>query len=359
MTCEWDSYAQKTYKANWRSPSEHVFVDDIKQITQPKKNEETALAGAKQLASVKKSVPDHHMLLAGFPCQPFSIAGVSKKNALNRAHGFDCEDQGQLFFDICRILAAKQPAIAVLENVKNLKSHDKGNTFRVITEMLTNLPAHHETLFNTKTKGTYSGYWIANLDDAKPDNKIIDGKNFVPQHRERVILLCVRKDLADNSKLKEAFDLSKIRKPDARKTLEDILDTNTSVEDKYTLTPKLWKYLEDYALKHKAKGNGFGYGMVYRDKKDSVARTLSARYYKDGSEVLINQDDVGRRPRRLTPQECARLMGFVEKGERFRIPVSDTRGYKQFGNSVVVPVFGAIAELIEPHLDGIIKSEKA
>lgn len=224
--------------------------------------------------------------------------------------------------------------------------------------MLTNLPAHHDTLFSTKSRGAYSGYWIANLDDTKPDYKIIDGQHFVPQHRERVILLCIRKDLAEISKLKEVFDLSNIKKPESRKKLKDILDSNESVEEKYTLTPKLWKYLEDYAIKHKAKGNGFGYGMVYRNDKNSVARTLSARYYKDGSEILINQDEIKKRPRRLTPQECARLMGFVDKSERFRIPVSDTRAYKQFGNSVVVPVFSAIAALIEPNLDKIVRSEK-
>ena len=355
LTCEWDEYAQKTYKANWKNSADHTFVSDIKSITQPDSDSgEKKLSGTKQSNFIKKAMPNHDVLLAGFPCQPFSIAGVSKKNALNRAHGFECEDQGQLFFDICRILSVKQPPIAILENVKNLKSHDKGNTFRVITEMLTNLAQHQSTLFGSDINKKTSGYWIANLNADRPDPKVIDGQLFVPQHRERIVLVCIREDLIKKLALENAIDLKNIKNKSSPLTLKDVLDTNREVDDKYTLTPKLWKYLEDYAVKHKAKGNGFGFGMVYRNKKNSVARTLSARYYKDGSEVLVNQDDVSKRPRRMTPQECARLMGFVKKGEQFNIPVSDTRGYKQFGNSVVVPVFRAVAELINPHLDEII-----
>lgn len=355
LTCEWDEYSKKTYSANWKSCPEHQFASDIKNITQPKDLEGTKLTGKKQVNHINRSMPNHDVLLAGFPCQPFSIAGVSKKNALNRAHGFDCEDQGQLFFDICRILSAKQPPIAVLENVKNLKSHDKGTTFKVITEMLTNLPEHQSTLFGSSINKNAQGYWIANLNDDKPDSKVIDGQHFVPQHRERIVMLCIRKDIVARLALQNKVNLRNIEKPEKALTLKDILEPNSTINEKYTLTPKLWKYLKDYAKKHKAKGNGFGYGMVYRNKKGSIARTLSARYYKDGSEVLVNQDDIGTRPRRLTPQECARLMGFVQKGEHFKIPVSDTRGYKQFGNSVVVPVFQAVANLIDPHLDSIIE----
>lgn len=366
LTCEWDDYAQKTYKANWKSSAEHQFVSDIKTITQPKDKDGDPKTGRKQANHIGKVMPDHDILLAGFPCQPFSIAGVSKKNALNRVHGFDCPDQGQLFFDICRILAVKQPPIAVLENVKNLKSHDKGTTFKVIKEVLSSLPDHQETLFSRKIfkKGDKQAYWIANLDDNKtPDPKVIDGKHYVPQHRERIVLLCIRADIVDKLMLDQKIDLRDIPRPAVRSSLMDILDPNSKVNDKYTLSPKLWNYLRNYAAKHKAKGNGFGYGMVKRNKVD-VTRTLSARYYKDGSEVLINQDDMKKnlakdgRPRRLTPQECARLMGFVTKDGHFNIPVSDTRAYKQFGNSVVVPVFQAVADLIGPHMELILKANR-
>jgi DNA (cytosine-5)-methyltransferase 1 len=363
LTCEWDEYAQKTYKANWKSCDEHQFIGDIKSITQPKDKNGATKSGKSQAKHIEKVMPDHDVLLAGFPCQPFSIAGVSKKNALKRAHGFDCEDQGQLFFDICRILTVKQPPVVLLENVKNLKSHNKGTTFQVIKEVLSNLPDHQETLFKKKILKDKRAYWIANLHDDKPDPKIIDGAHFVPQHRERIVLLCIREDIVEQLGLHKKIDLRNIDKPEKRPTLMDILEPNEDIDDKYTLTPKLWEYLYNYAAKHKAKGNGFGYGMVKRNKAD-VTRTLSARYYKDGSEVLINQDDMKNhetkdgRPRRMTPQECSRLMGFATKEEHFNIPISDTRAYKQFGNSVVVPVFQAVADLIAPHMDLILKKNK-
>jgi DNA (cytosine-5)-methyltransferase 1 len=333
LTCEWDDYAVRTYKANWGSCPEHKFVKDIKSLTQPQDIPESEI-----LDSIDREIPDHDVLLAGFPCQPFSIAGVSKKKALGRSHGFECEDQGQLFFDILRILEAKKPKFIVLENVKNLKSHDKGNTFKVI-----------------KSKLVEAGYWIANLDDEKPDPKIIDGANFLPQHRERIVLIGFRKDIAERLNAYETFDLRNIKDyyPKKRPQLRDILDKHSEVDPKYTLTPKLWEYLQNYAFKHKQKGNGFGFGLVKRSSKQTT-RTLSARYYKDGSEILIDQEGLKRsegRPRRLTPQECARLMGFYKKGEPvFKIPVSDTRAYKQFGNSVIVPVFEAIAKLMKPYI---------
>jgi DNA (cytosine-5)-methyltransferase 1 len=362
LTCEWDDYAQKTYKANWKSIKEHRFVSDIKTITQPTGKDGRPLTGKAQANHIEKSMPEHDVLLAGFPCQPFSIAGVSKKNALNRVHGFDCPDQGQLFFDICRILTVKQPPVAVLENVKNLKSHNKGTTFEVIKEVLSNLPEHQEILFKKTIFKSKQAYWIANLNDDKPDPKIIDGTHYVPQHRERIVLLCIRADIAESLSLADKINLKNIVKPKKRPTLHDILEANSKVDEKYTLTPKLWEYLYNYSAKHKAKGNGFGYGMVKRNATD-VTRTLSARYYKDGSEVLINQNDMKKnkhkdgRPRRMTPQECSRLMGFVTKEERFNIPVSDMRGYKQFGNSVVVPVFQAVADLIAPHIEAIVTNE--
>jgi len=362
LSCEWDDYAEKTYRANWKSHKNHKFVSDIKSITQPADEGGIAIRGRGQLKHIDQTMPKHDLLLAGFPCQPFSIAGVSKKNSLKRAHGFDCEDQGQLFFDICRILSVKQPAIAILENVKNLKSHDKGTTFQVIKQFITNLGEHQKRLFNYSGSNEVKGYWIANLNEDKPDPKIIDGKRFTPQHRERIILVCIRSDIAQRLSIEKKIDMKNVISPTKRYSLMDILDPNDAVDKKYTLSPKLWEYLTNYAKKHKAKGNGFGFGMVKRNNEDTT-RTLSARYYKDGSEILINQDDIcdvsnlEHRPRRMTPQECARLMGFAIKGEKFNVPVSDTRAYKQFGNSVVVPVFRAVADMLAPHLDDILKDE--
>jgi len=253
---------------------------------------------------------------------------------------------------VARIIDAKRPTAFVLENVKNLKSHDKGNTFRVIKEALTEL-----------------GYWVADLDvNGSKDPKIIDGKHFTPQHRERIVLVGFRKDLG----LHEGFTLNNVAAfyPEQKITFSDLLEPEEQVDPKYILTPKLWSYLYEYAKKHQAKGNGFGYGLVNPDNPSTVARTLSARYHKDGSEILIdrgwdmalaetdfnNEQNQQNRPRRLTPRECARLMGFEQPGKYdFKIPVSDTQAYRQFGNSVVVPVFAAVAKLMWPFL---MKAEK-
>lgn len=269
---EWDAYAQKTYLANFPDTPMHGDITKI----------------------APGDVPDHDLLIAGFPCQPFSIAGVSKKKSLGRAHGFDDPTQGTLFFNIRAIIAAKRPRAFVLENVKNLKSHDRGNTYAVIMKTLRDL-----------------GYHV-------PEPRILDGRHFVPQHRERIFIVGFR-DPHD-------FSFPELRK--GSRTLSSVLEKTP--EARYTLSDKLWAYLQAYAAKHRAKGNGFGFGLV---GPDDIARTLSARYYKDGSEILIQQR--GRNPRRLTPRECARLMGFPSS---FEIPVSDTRAYKQFGNSVVVPL---------------------
>ena len=285
---EWDAYAQRTYLANF--PLTPIFGDI------------TRIAPAE--------IPDHDLLIAGFPCQPFSIAGVSKKNSLGRAHGFNDPTQGTLFFNIRAIIAAKRPRAFVLENVKNLKSHDGGNTYRIILDVLRNDLGYHV-----------------------PEPQILDGRAFVPQHRERIFIVGFRDE--------HDFKFPGLGK--APHTLEEILDLNSRVEPRYTLSDKLWDYLQRYAAKHRAAGNGFGFGKVGRG---GVARTLSARYYKDGSEILIDQ---GRKnPRRLTPRECARLMGFPE---RFQIPVSDTRAYKQFGNSVVVPLVEAVCREVVVALD--------
>lgn len=337
FTSEWNPYAVRTYKANhFSDPSHHQFNSDIREITLSDKPE---VPEDEAYRNIDLKIPDHDVLLAGFPCQPFSIAGVSKKNSLGRKHGFECDAQGTLFFDVARIIAVKRPVAFVLENVKNLKSHDKGNTFRVIMKALDEL-----------------GYVVADAEhNGSDDPKIIDGSHFVPQHRERIVLVGFRKDLG----LHEGFTLRDIVKqyPKKKPVLGDILDAE--YDPKYILTPKLWAYLFNYSIKHKAKGNGFGYGLV---SEQHVSRTLSARYYKDGSEILIDRGfnpalDLDHptnqkyRPRRLTPRECARLMGYDAPGKpTFKMPVSDMQTYKQFGNSVVVPVFRAVAMMMKDRI---------
>lgn len=344
LTSEWNKFAVKTYRANYHcDPAHHTFNEDIRELTlSDKENISEDVA----YRHIDAAVPDHDVLLAGFPCQPFSIAGVSKKNALGRAHGFECKTQGTLFFDVARILAVKRPAAFLLENVKNLKSHDKGRTFKVIAETLDEL-----------------GYWVSDMvHPVGKDPKIIDGQHFVPQHRERVVLVGFRKDL----KVHEGFSLKDVSKhyPKVKPKLGHILEEK--VDNKYILTPKLWEYLFNYSIKHKEKGNGFGYGLV---SEDSVTRTLSARYHKDGSEILIDRGfdprksidtakNLKNRPRRLTPRECARLMGYDRPDQSdFKIPVSDTQAYRQFGNSVVVPVFAAVAQLMKPRILAAKKSK--
>ena len=337
FTSEWNKFSVKTYKANhYCGGKDHSFNSDIRNITLshlPEISDEDAYAHIDQL------IPDHDVLLAGFPCQPFSLAGVSKKNSLGRMHGFECDAQGTLFFDVCRIIKAKRPVGFVLENVKNLKSHDKGRTFQVICEALDEL-----------------GYDVADVAATKgPDPKVIDAAHFVPQHRERIVLAGFRRDLD----VFNEFTLKDVRKyfPTDKATFGDILEPE--VDAKYILTPKLWEYLYNYAKKHREKGNGFGFGLT---RPHNTARTLSARYHKDGSEILVDrgfsdtlsfhdEKNMENRPRRLTPKECARLMGFNGPSESsFVIPVSDTQAYRQFGNSVVVPVFKAVASVMKSRI---------
>ncbi len=434
FTCEWEQRARRTYLANHYvgeselpyflddetdNPEQNSSLMDITRITQ---SGNSKLTEEEKRESILKHIPEHDVLLAGFPCQPFSLAGVSKKNSLGRAHGFDCDTQGTLFFDVEQILLARKPKFFVLENVKNLKSHDKGNTFATIIRSLDR-----------------AGYWVAdisgegndieeailNVRKRKPEPAIIDGANFTPQHRERIVLVGVRKDLVEEDNRIKQFSLSNIEMPENRYSVAEILCKLSEEEiQKYTLTPNLWNYLYHYALKHQTKGNGFGFGLIDPTNPDAVTRTLSARYYKDGSEILINHsglspeylirnrefgirknqereaaatvfaerfkanhpecseiqykaaikegeakydaehgryaeefDSLYKTPRRLTPQECARLMGF-EKPEfdrdeydtDFRIVCADTAAYKQFGNSVVVPVFRAVARLLLPYI---------
>lgn len=276
---EWNKFSQQTYQVNFQDKP----MGDITKID--------AL-----------EIPDHDILTAGFPCQPFSIAGVSKHNALGNKHGFEHPTQGTLFFEIVRILKAKQPQAFILENVKNLTSHNKGKTFKIIWETLT------EEL-------GYSIYY-----------QVIDASALVPQHRKRVFIVGFKRSIA--------FKFPEF--PSLNPKLKDILEPK--VDDKYTLTDKLWQYLQDYAEKHRKKGNGFGYGLA---DLEGVSRTLSARYYKDGSEILIPQTN--KNPRRLTPRECARLMGFPDN---FIIPVSDNQAYRQFGNALVPAIVEAIGKQV-------------
>jgi DNA (cytosine-5)-methyltransferase 1 len=289
FSSEWDKYSQKTYKA-WYGETPH---GDIREI-----------------AKMPSEIPDHDVLAAGFPCQPFSIAGVSKRQSLGMAHGFECATQGNLFFQLAAIVNAKRPPVLFLENVKNLQSHDQGRTWNVISETLKDL-----------------NYWVF--------PQVIDAAGWVPQHRERVYLVCFDKKEFPQ---KPPFEFPS--KPQGKKPrLQDILEPDP--DPKYTLTEHLWNYLQRYAEGHRAKGNGFGFGLV---DPESVSRTLSARYYKDGSEILIPQGP-NKPPRRLTPKECARLMGFDERYQN-HIVVSDTQAYKQFGNAVVPKVVEAVGRQI-------------
>jgi DNA (cytosine-5)-methyltransferase 1 len=320
FTSEWDKYARQTYAANFPCRPDHVFAGDITKVKED-------------------DIPDHDLLLAGFPCQPFSIAGVSKKNSLGRRHGFKDKTQGTLFFDVARIIAAKRPRAFLLENVKNLLRHDKGRTFEVIHTVL------EDEL----------GYNLA--------FQVIDARPWVPQGRQRLVIVGLDSMYFGPT---TCFDFDTVRTPRRSPTMSKVLHPEdgsekievpytfgplAEVDDRYVLSSHLWRYLKDYAKKHQDAGNGFGFGLV---GPDDVARTLSARYYKDGSEILVSRGP-RHNPRRLTPRECARLMGFPDS---FVIPVSDTQAYRQFGNSVVVPKMTAIATALSPLLMGIQSSRK-
>ena len=284
-SCEWDSYAQKTYKA-WFG---EIPEGDIRRID-------------------PKDIPDHDIMAAGFPCQPFSIAGVSKKKSLGRAHGFKDQTQGTLFFYLATIAEIKRPPIIVLENVKNLISHDQGRTWSVIKSTLEELK-----------------YRVF--------HKIIDASAWVPQHRERIFIVCFDKKIFGDEP-PFAFPQNPTKRVPKFK---EILDP--SPDSRYTLSDHLWRYLQEYAKSHREKGNGFGYGLA---EMDGISRTLSARYYKDGSEILIQQNR-GKNPRRMTPREAARLMGFDDS---LKIVVSDTQAYRQFGNALVPAVAEAVGKEI-------------
>lgn len=300
FTSEWDRWSNETYRANFADGEDHLMVGDIRPY-----------------GADPSLIPEFDVLLAGFPCQPFSLAGVSKKNSLGRAHGFADEKQGNLFFEIERIIRHHQPAAFLLENVKHLQRHDKGRTFEVIRRTL------EDDL------------------DYRIDFRIVSSEPWVPQKRERIFIAGFRKDVGFSFR-----DFDRMIPPaNEWPKLGSVLQSHNEIEAKYTLTPRLWEYLQDYRAKHEQAGNGFGYSLF---GPGDVARTLSARYHKDGSEILIAQK--GTRPRRLTPVECARLMGFAHGNREWHIPVSDTQSYRQFGNAVVVPVVEAIARYMEPSI---------
>ncbi|AKM11536.1 cytosine methyltransferase [Croceicoccus naphthovorans] len=307
FTSEWDRWSNQTYAKNFADGDDHVMAGDIKPY-----------------GADPSLIPGFDVLLAGFPCQPFSLAGVSKKNSLGRAHGFDDEKQGNLFFDIEAILRHHRPAAFLLENVKHLQRHDRGRTFEVIR----------------RTLDDDLGYAI--------DWRVISSQPWVPQKRERIFIAGFRKDVGFSFD-----DFASMIPPEKEwPTLGSILQSHNEVDAKYTLTPRLWEYLQDYRKKHEKAGNGFGYSMF---GPGDVTRTLSARYHKDGSEILIAQK--GTRPRRLTPVECARLMGFAYGDRVWDIPVSDTQAYRQFGNAVVVPVVEAVARYMEPAIMRMLADE--
>lgn len=296
---EWDKFSALTY-TSW-TEFNHLNTNDLREI------------------DYINDIPSHDILCGGFPCQPFSIAGVSKKNSLGREHGFQDPEQGNLFFALCKVVEAKKPSILVLENVKNLRSHDKGKTWKVIEESIDAL-----------------GYEMK--------SKVIDASAWVPQHRERIFMVCFNRKNFTEAEI-DAFQFPE--GPKRQQILDSILDSKP--DKKYMLTDNLWKYLQTHAAKHKAAGNGFGFGLANRNE---VSRTLSARYYKDGSEILIMQPR-WKNPRRLTPAEAARLMGFDARlakfmGHQTGFPqvCSDMQSYKQFGNSVCPLVVEALGNQI-------------
>lgn len=272
FTSEWDKHSQITYKANFGETPKG-------DITKIKENE----------------IPPHNVLLAGFPCQPFSNAGLKK--------GFD-DIRGTLFFDIARIVKFHQPELLLLENVKGFKIHEKGKTFQTVKSKLEDM-----------------GYEVF--------AEVLNARDFgVPQNRERIYIVAINKKKIKNIKFKHPTPPKKPVK------LGDILEKK--VDPKYTISDKLWAGHQRRKVEHRKKGNGFGYSLF--NAKSPYTSTISARYYKDGSEILIEQKN--KNPRKLTPREASRLQGFPNT---FVIPVSDNQAYKQFGNSVAVPVIEAVA----------------
>lgn len=319
FSSEYDKYSQLTYEAFFGEKPTFTSIHPVEPPGDITKIPPTL-------------IPDHDILTGGFPCQPFSLAGVSKKRSLGRPTGFQDPTQGTLFFNVKEIIMAKQPKAFLLENVKNLKSHDQGNTCRIIERTLKDL---NYTIFS----------------------KIIDANGWVPQHRERIYLVGFRNSGTNQDWRIDTFDeFYDLVPPDPPVTLESIIEDD--VPDKYTLKEKTWNTLERHKHYHAEKGNGFGYSVIGPPYEGKSSRTISARYHKDGAEILIDQSHLNKLPRRLTPYEASGLMGFPDSFRGFFSrkpgiiqPVSDTQAYRQFGNSVAVPVVTAIASLIVGKLD--------
>ncbi len=312
FTSEWDKFAQKTYAANFGElPHGDITKIPVDQI------------------------PEHDVLLAGFPCQAFSQAGLKK--------GFT-DTRGTMFFEIQKILAHHQPSVFVLENVKQLKGHNRGETLKTILQILrgedsqvipNDVPMSEEA---RKALNKRLNYWV--------DFKVLRAADFgCPQNRERIFIVGFNKNKFPNANFENLYDWPKpLNKPTK---VGDILEEHNSVDPKYTISERLLEGHERRKVQHAIKGNGFGYSLFKHS--DEYTNTLSARYYKDGSEILIDQSEVKKRPRKLTPRECARLQGFPEQ---FIVnAVSDVQIYKQFGNSVTVPVVSAVAEAVKATLD--------
>lgn len=305
FSSEWDKFAQKTYAANFGElPS-----GDITKIA-------------------ANSIPDHDVLLGGFPCQAFSQAGLKL--------GFS-DTRGTMFFEIQRIIAHKRPKAFMLENVKQLRGHEKGRTLQTILDILegrnvqeisTDIPMSEDAREALSNRLNYHVFY-----------SVLRAADFgLPQNRERIFIVGFNRDYYG-----EDIDFSQLftwpMPPCTPTRVGDILENPLCVDDKYTISEKLWSGHRRRKEEHLNKGNGFGYSLF--TKNSQYTNTISARYYKDGSEILIDQSDIGKLPRKLTPRECAKLQGFPDN--YIVNAVSDVQAYKQFGNSVAVPVVRAVA----------------
>ena len=311
FTSEWDKFAQKTYVANFGE----MPNGDITKIA--------AL-----------DIPKHDVLLAGFPCQTFSQAGLKK--------GFN-DTRGTMFFEIQRIIAERRPKAFLLENVKQLQGHDKGRTLKNILSILRgdntqdvpeDIPMSKEARHALSENLNYS-----------VDYKVLRAGDFgSPQNRERIFIVGFDKDYYGSElEIEDIFNWPHPPKNTTR--VGDILVDLSQIDpqdDRFTISDRLWDGHKKRKAGHKNKGNGFGYSLFNKDSE--YTNTLSARYYKDGSEILIDQSELGKNPRKLTPRECARLQGFPE--DFIVDAVSQCQIYKQFGNSVCVNVIEALAEQV-------------
>ncbi|MGP2517593.1 DNA (cytosine-5-)-methyltransferase [Yersinia sp. 2545 StPb PI] len=308
FSSEWDKFAQKTYAANYGE----LPAGDITQIS-------------------SADIPKHDILLGGFPCQAFSQAGLKR--------GFS-DTRGTMFFEIQRILGTSKPKAFMLENVKQLRGHDKGRTLNTILNILEGLNEHQisdDVPMSDEARGA-----LTNLLNYKVFYKVLRAGDFgVPQNRERIFIVGFNRDYFDsNTDFEALFNWPEPPKSVTR--LGDILEDSSTISERYTISERLWAGHQRRKEEHKNKGNGFGYSLFNEDSE--YANTLSARYYKDGSEILIDQSHINKRPRKLTPRECARLQGFPENF--VTAAVSDAQIYKQFGNSVCIPVVQAVAEQV-------------